>query len=335
RVVWDNFLADLGSLFGEGGALRPENLLDTVKTAIQDAWNTFWEWPTGLFSGEGSGGSGGVSSSQFSLTDSVADWLGLEDLSFDSLFEEAKSLLLEAWDGFWEWVGGIFGGGGESGGSGSGFDVEFNLTALDNASAIVTQVGENIRAWAADKYEAILSAVNRTATAISSAKTAITNWAKAKYEAVLTALNRTATGISNARAAITNWAKAKYQAALTALNRTGEGIRSAVSAIRARVVNATFRAKVTMSNIVSGLSGVVSKIRNAVSNFTARVRTSFSNANGNVYPAVKAFANGGMERHVAQIARPSVPYRVWAEPETGGEAYIPLALAKRERSTAI
>src|SRR5690606_28177257 len=137
-----------------------------------------------------------------------------------------------------------------------------------------------------------------------------------------------------ARAAITNWAKAKYQAALTALNRTGEGIRSAVSAIRARVVNATFRAKVTMSNIVSGLSGVVSKIRNAVSNFTARVRTSFSNADGNVYPAVKAFANGGMERHVAQIARPSVPYRVWAAPQTGGEAYIPLALAWRERSSA-
>ncbi len=27
--------------------------------------------------------------------------------------------------------------------------------------------------------------------------------------------------------------------------------------------------------------------------------------------------------------------RVWAEPETGGEAYIPLAPAKRTRSTAI
>ena len=333
RAIWDNFLADLGALFGEGGALRPENLFDTVKTGIQDAWNTFWEWLTGLFSGEGHGGSG--SSSQFSLTDSVADWLGLEDLSFDSLFEEAKSRLLEAWDGFWDWIGSLFGGGGESGGSGSGFDVEFNLTALDNASAIVTQVGENIRAWAAEKYEAILSAVNRTATAISNARTAIVNWAKTKYEAVLTALNRTATGISNARTAIVNWARRKYEAALTALNRTGTGISNAVSAIRSRVVNATFQAKVTMSSIVSGLSGVVSKIRNAVSNFTANVRTRFSSADGNVFPAVKAFANGGMERHVAQIARPSVPYRVWAEPETGGEAYIPLALAKRERSTAI
>ncbi|HSH61439.1 MAG TPA: hypothetical protein VK988_17710, partial [Acidimicrobiales bacterium] len=47
------------------------------------------------------------------------------------------------------------------------------------------------------------------------------------------------------------------------------------------------------------------------------------------------YAAGGMkEKHVAQIAQAG-SWRVWAEPETGGEAYIPLALAKRERSTAI
>lgn len=53
-----------------------------------------------------------------------------------------------------------------------------------------------------------------------------------------------------------------------------------------------------------------------------------------------AFANGGMlgrkrdESHVAQIA-PAGAWRVWAEPETGGEAYIPLAQGKRARSTRI
>ena len=50
---------------------------------------------------------------------------------------------------------------------------------------------------------------------------------------------------------------------------------------------------------------------------------------------VHTFAGGGMENHVAQIARGATPYRVWAEPETGGEAYIPLAQAKRGRSTQI
>lgn len=43
---------------------------------------------------------------------------------------------------------------------------------------------------------------------------------------------------------------------------------------------------------------------------------------------------GGAENHVAQIARAG-QWRVWAEPETGGEAYIPLARNKRPRSRQI
>ncbi|MGW1409477.1 phage tail tape measure protein [Streptomyces sp. NPDC002403] len=53
------------------------------------------------------------------------------------------------------------------------------------------------------------------------------------------------------------------------------------------------------------------------------------------------YANGGMrnrrgirENHTAQIA-PAGAWRVWAEEETGGEAYIPLAASKRGRSRAI
>lgn len=48
---------------------------------------------------------------------------------------------------------------------------------------------------------------------------------------------------------------------------------------------------------------------------------------------VKSFARGS-ERHVAQIA-PAGSYRLWAEAETGGEAYIPLSPAKRGRSLNI
>jgi len=56
-----------------------------------------------------------------------------------------------------------------------------------------------------------------------------------------------------------------------------------------------------------------------------------NSANGNIF---KAFAAGGFEDHVAQIA-PAGAMRLWAEPETGGEAYIPLASSKRGRSTQI
>lgn len=46
------------------------------------------------------------------------------------------------------------------------------------------------------------------------------------------------------------------------------------------------------------------------------------------------YAEGGFEDHRAQIA-PAGAWRVWAEPETGGESYIPLAPAKRPRSRDI
>jgi hypothetical protein len=49
----------------------------------------------------------------------------------------------------------------------------------------------------------------------------------------------------------------------------------------------------------------------------------------------KYFANGGIERHVAQITKPGSPIRVWNERETFGEAYVPYAMSKRPRSVAI
>lgn len=45
---------------------------------------------------------------------------------------------------------------------------------------------------------------------------------------------------------------------------------------------------------------------------------------------IRSFADGG-EHHIAQIASANT-IRMWAEPETGGEAYIPLAASKRGRS---
>ncbi|MCX4911798.1 hypothetical protein [Streptomyces sp. NBC_00878] len=65
--------------------------------------------------------------------------------------------------------------------------------------------------------------------------------------------------------------------------------------------------------------------------------TAGRSADGNIYAGARLqrFADGGMgrENHVAQIAQPT--YRMWAEPETGGEAYIPFASSKRPRSRAI
>lgn len=115
--------------------------------------------------------------------------------------------------------------------------------------------------------------------------------------------------------------------------------------------------RVTASFIANGYAGVKSKWNSiksktvdVVTNFFKKTFTSgmdggISDASGSLgmakglpkSRAIKQFANGGIESHVAQISRStaSAPIRIWAEPETGGEAYIPLSPSKRQRSLAI
>ena len=107
---------------------------------------------------------------------------------------------------------------------------------------------------------------------------------------------------------------------------TGKAIvQGAIDGIMA-APNAIFDA--IMSLVPDTLKGTVSTVIGWVSE-----NGSIAYANG----GVEAYANGGTrgEKHVAQIAKPQGPFRVWAEPETGGEAYIPLAQSKRARSKAI
>ncbi len=103
--------------------------------------------------------------------------------------------------------------------------------------------------------------------------------------------------------------------------------------------------KITMQGLSEALYGL-DELRRKTANQTMQVMVSIAsrgpmgllnmgsmNADGNI---IESYANGGVrrERHVAQIARAGA-WRVWAEDETGGEAYIPLHPAKRARSTAI
>lgn len=124
---------------------------------------------------------------------------------------------------------------------------------------------------------------------------------------------------------------------LTANNRAGEGVSAA-------------------QGVINSLKG---KVVDVITNFISR--GSRENANGGIYNGkgqtvmaqggimkAEAFANGGIklpatvnsfasgsENHVAQISQGKWPVRIWSEPETGGEAYIPLGLSKRPRSLDI
>ena len=99
-------------------------------------------------------------------------------------------------------------------------------------------------------------------------------------------------------------------------------------------------AHVTVSGTETAISAV-GRVLSTLRSFAGQVFTAFARvvtqqADGGFYPEITAYANGGTRRenHVAQIA-PAGAWRVWAEEETGGEAYIPLAKSKRSRSMAI
>ncbi|MCK7661966.1 tape measure protein [Corynebacterium antarcticum] len=99
-----------------------------------------------------------------------------------------------------------------------------------------------------------------------------------------------------------------------------------------------------MNGLLDGLRSKLGEVRGWISDHLSfNLGGLIGNAQGAVYRAyvdggidrLERYANGGhREDHRAQIA-PAGAWRVWAEPETGGEAYIPLAASKRSRSTAI
>lgn len=106
---------------------------------------------------------------------------------------------------------------------------------------------------------------------------------------------------------------------------------------RTQVTAATGQAVSALQDVINKLANVNSKSITITTNQVTRATKDntvgiFKNARGSV---MDFYANGGLrEKHVAQIA-PAGSMRLWAEPETGGEAYIPLASSKRKRSLAI
>ncbi|MGM9380347.1 phage tail tape measure protein [Streptomyces antibioticus] len=99
-----------------------------------------------------------------------------------------------------------------------------------------------------------------------------------------------------------------------------QALAAAIAALRDKAVT------ITTSYVIKGSPNVPGG--------TYYGSTAGRSAHGNIYGPVQRYASGGMrENHVAQIAQPT--WRIWGEPETGGEAYVPLSPAKRGRSVQI
>lgn len=125
---------------------------------------------------------------------------------------------------------------------------------------------------------------------------------------------------------------------LEALNYTKPQIAAVLAAMKTldgKVANP----KIDVTSNAKSAAQAAQQWMNSVHGVTKyiSVRTASAQADGGLYQyangGIRAFANGA-ENHTAQIA-PAGSMRLWAEPETGGEAYIPLAMSKRSRSLQI
>jgi hypothetical protein len=141
--------------------------------------------------------------------------------------------------------------------------------------------------------------------------------------------------LAQARANLRDFDNEKAEATLSADPRQFFGAVGSVN--RTRLPGKSVRIAADTSAFRSAVGGIAGRVlgtsyinvqyRQAENN----LQKPFSNANGSI---MRFYANGGMENHVAQIA-PAGSWRVWGEPETGGESYIPLAPSKRKRSRQI
>ena len=133
---------------------------------------------------------------------------------------------------------------------------------------------------------------------------------------------------------------------------TGEA-RQQLEALGIKVADIPGSKNVTVTVPTSGPVSAAGSIQSAINGITGRIigvgvslrATSWDRDGNGVPDAIQApqargsvidyYANGGVrENHIAQIA-PAGSWRVWGEPETHGEGYVPLRRSKRPRSRAI
>jgi TP901 family phage tail tape measure protein len=171
--------------------------------------------------------------------------------------------------------------------------------------------------------------------------------AKSAQDAALAQFN-VDTATMGAKAAADKYAgtladqRAKFEASAIAagfnadqVKALGDKVFALPTSKQVNILAQTAQAQAELDRWITLNNGRVVNIRTV--NNVSEIRTpggvtGSTQANGSV---LDFYADGGMsENHTAQIA-PAGAWRVWAEPETGGEAYIPLHPSKRERSLAI
>jgi TP901 family phage tail tape measure protein len=235
--------------------------------------------------------------------------------------------------------------------------------AQQNASTLKQSMDELISAG--ESVMGIFNQLNGAAIGVSDAEIAAENAARSFKKALEDSggsLDITTEKGGAARSALNDLAKKAAQAGQAVYNQTGSAQAAAaeIGKYRQKMIDAAIAAGMARDKAQALADSLLSMPKAVPITITTRYQTIGNPTN--VYNAttgqrkvgnsrnpneahggvLQFFDDGGFSgaawssdaAHVAQIA-PAGAWRTWAEPETGGEGYIPLAMSKRARSTAI
>lgn len=247
-------------------------------------------------------------------------------------------------------------------------DYKAVLKAINNTKLGVKDAARLIADFTGKDYNAVLKALNKAKPGKDAAQKTIDSTkgverdikAKDKAKAGKSSAQKTIDSTKGATRDIK--ASNKAGAGKSSAQRTINSTRDKTASIKAKDATAAGRSAATRSiNSTRGSAKITGKwmgwrapvlsLRAAVTGVWKGLTGGGNGLNGGIDAPgsklglqsglpdtrlLRAFADGGIESHTAQFSSPaSNTFRIWGEPETGGEAYIPLAASKRERSTAI
>lgn len=247
-------------------------------------------------------------------------------------------------------------------------DYNGTVLATDSASSVISVPKAMAEAFANDPKNANITATDGASHVITVPKSMAEHFVKT-YNGTITSSDAASATIAIPQGSANRFVK-DYNGNMTssdAASGTIDGVQG-----KANDYTGDYNATVSASdNGASGfLGGIIEMLNNIRNGATAviNVLRGGENADGGIWnsvggkfanggfvpamPMVQRFASGGFtdremrlirssytnpvkENHRAQIAKPVTPFRIWSEPETGGESYIPLSVSKRARSTAI
>ncbi|ATZ08306.1 hypothetical protein BOR84_10515 [Corynebacterium striatum] len=184
--------------------------------------------------------------------------------------------------------------------------------------------------------------------AISNVVRGAINTAMNLFKSIFEAAKGVAAAFAQSIGNMVNSVRGKIGEMMGVLGQIPSKIQGVFASAGTWLVNA---GKNIISGLINGIKSMFGQVGNAIGSIMPdKIRGMLGFMDGGVVMAeggitrayidggidkLERYANGGSrEDHRAQIAKGG-EWRVWAEPETGGESYIPLAKSKRKRSTQI